>query len=213
MPIDPTRLDPLIARMAAAGSAYDAALRAHSQAEQLLSQDPRSAAARARVVQASAALAATRTQLTQARAALDAQRFLELEAIDTSAALLGSIPGQHVLALFPVAIEARLEPGRLRLRVWPDNVCTSTHDPRLTEAERDAATQYWRAEATATSEEQSRAAWRELATAVGVTRAAWAARVLTPANRDALGPGVTPARCRIAGLPSACATTPRCSNR
>ena len=192
MPLDPARLDPFIARAAAASGAYDAALRAYSDAEQLLTRDPTSAAARARLAQARATLTTARTQLAQARDALDLQRLEELQAIDSSAALLGSIPGQHVLALFPVAIEARLEPGRLRLRVWPDNVCTSTHDPRLTETERDAATQYWRAEALATSEEQSLAAWRELAAGIGVTRAAWAARMLTPTNRDALAPGVTP---------------------
>ena len=192
MPIDRTRLDSVIAGMTTARGDYDAALRAYSEAEQLLARSPHDAAARARVEQANATLDVARTQLTQARVVLDAQRIEELQAVDTGAALLGSIPGQHVLALFPVAIEARLEPGRLRLRVWPDNIATSTHDPRLTEAERNAATSYWLAEAAAATEEQSRAAWAELAKAVGVARAAWAARQLTPTNHDALGPGVTP---------------------
>ena len=192
MPIDRPRLDSAIAGMTTARGAYDAALRAYSEAEQLLVLNPADAAARARVERAKATLATARTRLAQARDVLDAQRIEELQAVDTSAALLGSIPGQHVLALFPVAIEARLEPGRLRLRVWPDNVSTSTHDPRLTEAERNAATSYWRAEGAAAGEEQSRAAWTELAAAIGVTRAAWAARLLTPANHDELGPGVAP---------------------
>ena len=38
-------------------------------------------------------------------------------------------------SLFPVTLEARLDPGRLRIRVWPDAISTSTHDPRLTPRE------------------------------------------------------------------------------
>src|SRR6185503_11593779 len=68
----------------------------------------------------------------------------------------------------------------------------STHDSRLTPREQEAAQQYWREEAAATSEAESRAAWRTLAAAIGVTRAAWAAQQLTPTNRAALAPGVEP---------------------
>jgi hypothetical protein len=91
-----------------------------------------------------------------------------------------------------VTLEARLDPGRLRIRVWPDAISTSTHDRRLTPREAEAAQQYWHAEATATGEAESRAAWRALAAVTGVTRAAWAAQQLTPTNRDALAPGVEP---------------------
>ena len=97
-----------------------------------------------------------------------------------------------MLSLFPVTLEARLDPGRLRIRVWPDAISTSTHDPRLAPREVEAAQQYWRAEAVATNEAESRAAWRALASVTGVTRAAWAAQQLTPTNREALAPGVEP---------------------
>ena len=131
-------------------------------------------------------------RLDQARRTLDLERLRDLEVVFTISDLLGAIPGSQVLGLFPVTLEARLDPGRLRIRVWPDAISTSTHDPRLTPREHEAAQQYWRAEAAATSEADSRAAWRALAAAIGVTRAAWAAQQLTPTNRDALGPGVEP---------------------
>ena len=59
----------------------------------------------------------------------------------------GRSPALRCSSLFPVGVEARLEPGRLRVRVWPDAISTSTHDPRLTEQELAATKQYWRAEA------------------------------------------------------------------
>ena len=140
---------------------------------------------------AAQAVATARTGLDQARRTLDIERLRDLEVVVMSD-LLGAIPGSQVLGLFPVTLEARLDPGRLRIRVWPDAISTSTHDPRLTTREHEAAQQYWRAEAAATNEADSRAAWRTLAAATGVTRAAWAAQQLTPSNRDALGPGVEP---------------------
>jgi hypothetical protein len=56
-----------------------------------------------------------------------------------------------------VTLEARLDPGRLRIRVWPDAISVP---PRLTPRETEAAQQYWRGRA-ATSEAE--AAWRALA--------------------------------------------------
>ena len=50
--------------------------------------------------------------------------------------------GRRCSGLFPVTLEARLDPGRLRIRVWPDAISTSTHDPRLTPREAEAAQQY-----------------------------------------------------------------------
>ena len=164
----------------------------HGEASRALAVNPGSVQARARLRAAVQALAEARTALDQARRTLDLERLRDLEGVFTTSDLLDAIPGSHVLGLFPVTLEARLDPGRLRIRVWPDAISTSTHDPRLTPRETEAAQQYWRAEAAATSEADSRAAWRALAAVTGVTRAAWAAQQLTPANRAALGPGVEP---------------------
>jgi hypothetical protein len=178
--------------MATAEATYDAALRRLAAATRVTAQNPGDTSADRDRQLAAEVLAASRTRVESARVALDNIRLAELLTFQTTDALLGSVAGNQVLSLFPVGVEARLEPGRLRVRVWPDAISTSTHDPRLTEQELAATKEYWRAEAVATGEETSRAAWRALCEAVGVTRAAWTAQILTPTNRDALAPGVSP---------------------
>ncbi|HEU4692239.1 MAG TPA: hypothetical protein VFS23_27940 [Vicinamibacterales bacterium] len=190
--MDRTRLDSSIVEMAAADAAYDAALRKFAEATRRATQQPGNAAATRELQLADASLAQARTRVTAARVALDDIRIDELATLETSDLLLGSIAGHQVLSLFPVALEARLEPGRLRVRIWPDSISTSTHDPRLTEKELTATKTYWRAQAAATTDEASRVAWSALADEIGVTRAAWSAQVLTPSNRSALAPGVEP---------------------
>ena len=190
--MDRTRLDTSIVEMAAADAAYTTALRNLADATRRATQQPRDAAAARELQVAEATLVQARTRLNDARVALDDIRVAELATLETSDQLLGSIAGNQVLSLFPVAIEARLDPGRLRVRIWPDAISTSTHDVRLTEKELAATKAYWRAQAGATTDEASRAAWSALADEIGVTRAAWSAHVLTPANRNALAPGVEP---------------------
>lgn len=192
MPVDPIRLQPFFDRVSTATATYDGALRAHAVATRALALNPTSPQARARLRTAAQAVAEARTALETARRTLDLERLRDLEGVFTTSDLLDAIPGSHVLSLFPVTLEARLDPGRLRIRVWPDAISTSTHDPRLTPREAEAAQQYWRAEAAATNEAESRAAWRTLAAVIGVTRAAWATQQLTPTNRDALAPGAEP---------------------
>ena len=192
MPVDPNRLQPFFDRVSTATATYDGALRAHAVATRAVTLNPTSAQARAQLRAATQAVAVARTALETARRTLDLERLRDLEGVFTTSDLLGAIPGSHVLSLFPVTLEARLDPGRLRIRVWPDAISTSTHDPRLTPPEAEAAQQYWRAEAVASNDAESRAAWRTLAAETGVTRAAWAAQQLTPTNRDALAPGVEP---------------------
>ena len=178
--------------MAAAEAAYDTALKALAAATRRTTLNPRDTAAARDLQLAAEAVATSRTRVESARVTLDNIRVAELLTFSTTDALLGSVAGTQVLSLFPVGVEARLEPGRLRVRVWPDAISTSTHDPRLTEQELAATKDYWRAEAVATGEDASRAAWRALCEAIGVTRAAWAATLLTPTNREALAPGVAP---------------------
>jgi len=190
--MDIARLQPSIAGLTDAQAAYETALRDVADATRRAAQQPLDADATTRLQLASEELAEARTRVESARQQLDANRLLELAQLATGDQLLGSIDGRQVLSLFPVAIEARLEPGRLRMRVWPDAISTSTHDPRLTEKELAAAKRYWREEAAATTDDASRDAWRALSDEIGPTRAAWAAQVLTPTNRDALQPGVDP---------------------
>ncbi|HKH71891.1 MAG TPA: hypothetical protein VKA59_11115 [Vicinamibacterales bacterium] len=178
--------------MAAAEAAYETALKRLAAATRVAAQNPSDPTVVSDRQLADEALNASRTRVASARVALDNIRLSELLTFETTDALLGSVAGNQVLSLFPVGVEARLEPGRLRVRVWPDAISTSTHDPRLTEQELAATKEYWRAQAAATDEETSRAAWRALCEAIGVTRAAWAAQILTPTNRDALGSGVAP---------------------
>ncbi len=178
--------------MAAAEAAYDTALKALAAATRRTTLNPRDTDAARDLQLAAQAVATSRTRVESARVTLDNIRVAELLTFSTTDALLGSVAGTQVLSLFPVGVEARLEPGRLRVRVWPDAISTSTHDPRLTEQELAATKDYWRAEAVATGEDASRAAWRALCEAIGVTRAAWAAALLTPTNREALAPGVAP---------------------
>ena len=190
--MDRTRLEPSITEMAAAEAAYETALKRLAAATRVAAQNPSDPTVVSDRQLADEALNASRTRVASARVALDNIRLSELLTFETTDALLGSVAGNQVLSLFPVGVEARLEPGRLRVRVWPDAISTSTHDPRLTEQELAATKEYWRAQAAATDEETSRAAWRALCEAIGVTRAAWAAQILTPTNRDALGSGVAP---------------------
>src|SRR5262245_9793312 len=151
--MDNARLQPSILEMAAAESAYDAALRSVAAATRRATQTPLDTEAAKALQIANQELTQARTRASTARADLDAIRLNELLTLDTSDQLLGSIAGNQVLSLFPVSLEAKLEPGRLRVRVWPDAISTSTHDPRLTEQELAATKRYWRAEATATDDD------------------------------------------------------------
>lgn len=187
--MDRTRLDASIAGMSAAETAYASALRRQAAATRAARADATLAGA---LQDANAELAAARVAVSRARTDLDHVREAELAGFQTPDQLLGLIPGGEVLGLFPVGVEARLEPSRLRLRVWPDAISTATHDPRLTEAELAAAKRYWRAVASAGGETQSTAAWPDLADAIGVVRAAWAAQLLTPINAAMIGPTVEP---------------------
>ncbi len=189
--MDRTRLDASLTRLSSAEAAYDTALRLHAIATRNAAtrRDPALAAALER---ANAQLATARVAVAGARVDLDRVREAELAGLATADQFLGNIPGGEVIGLFPVGIEARLEPGRLRIRVWPDAISTATHDPRLDETELAAAKRYWRAVAVAGGEPQSASAWAELADTIGVTRAAWAVKLLTPVNVAAIGATVEP---------------------
>lgn len=146
--------------------------------------------------------AATPPQIPAAQAALDqalsalsaAWNTYHAEVLGTADQLLATAKTSEVLGLFPVSLEAKLEPAqhRLRLRVWPDPITQSNHDPSLTSAEQAAGQRFWTADAAATTEPDHLAVWEALASAFGPQRAAWIARTLTPTNQAGLAPGVAP---------------------
>jgi hypothetical protein len=89
--------------------------------------------------------------------------------------------------LLPVRLEAVYFDNdggpELRVRVYPDDVHVDSHEPALTEGERQAGVAYWRA-AWAAGEDATRrqAAWQALVGASGSTRASWVRESLTPLN-------------------------------
>lgn len=112
----------------------------------------------------------------------------------TADAAIAAAKTTDVLGLFPVAIEAKLEPAlhRLRVRVWPEPIVQAVHDPALTTAEQAAGQRYWIADAAATTDASHLDAWKALVEQLGPERAAWVARTLTPTNAAVLAPGVAP---------------------
>ncbi|MEG3630129.1 hypothetical protein [Streptomyces poriticola] len=88
--------------------------------------------------------------------------------------------------LLPVRIEAVYGAHgdgtpELRIRVYPDDVHVDSHEPALTDGEREAGTAYWRAVfASGDDAQRRRAAWAALVAATGGERATWIREALTP---------------------------------
>jgi hypothetical protein len=81
--------------------------------------------------------------------------------------------------LLPLRLETRFLGNDLWVRIYPDQIFVDAHDPRLTPAEREAGEMV----RDASSDEDKRSAWRELARRFGPERAAWIAwvtRTITP---------------------------------
>src|SRR5262245_20620876 len=92
------------------------------------------------------------------------------------------------LALLPVRLETRFFTNadgtrELRVRVYPDKVHISAHDPSLTAEERVWGQRFWELNWKAGPDEaRQRAAWQMLADRFDATRAAWIAQALQPLN-------------------------------
>ena len=102
---------------------------------------------------------------------------------------LTTIADQTPLLLFPVRLETKFRHGdaglTLRVRIFPDAINISTHDPLLSEGEIAAGMAYWaeRARALGLGEGQRAAelgAWRILAVRFGGPRARYLARMTKP---------------------------------
>ena len=108
--------------------------------------------------------------------------------------------------LFPVRLETKFDHSgnqpRLRVRIFPDEVNVSTHDPLLSQSERDAGAAYWAERGTSCSawrdgERRSAelGAWTLLATRYGGPRARYIARQTKPADWPPADPGQRAATC------------------
>jgi hypothetical protein len=92
------------------------------------------------------------------------------------------------LALLPIRLETRFFTNadgtrELRVRVYPDKVHISAHDPSLTAEERLWGQRFWELHWKAGPDEaRQRAAWQMLADRFDATRAAWIAQALQPRN-------------------------------
>jgi hypothetical protein len=100
--------------------------------------------------------------------------------------LIESWPASAPILLLPLRVETRWRASELLVRVFPDEVMIDTHETVLTYAEHDAAKGYWQAVAVATTETERKEAWRAIDDIAGAPRAAYAVRVMKPANWDDL---------------------------
>jgi len=90
---------------------------------------------------------------------------------------------EYPFVLFPVRLETRFSTvgtqSQLLVRVYPDVIAATTHEPGLTDAEQVVGKAFWQA---AWDPAQEVEAWRTLVAQIPAARAAWVVRVLTPTN-------------------------------
>jgi hypothetical protein len=87
----------------------------------------------------------------------------------------------HPLVLFPARMETRfdLPGGRLRVRIYPDEISIDTHERALTPAERLAGQNYYESRRL-NDDEAEKERWKALVASFGAPRAAYIARVMRP---------------------------------
>ena len=97
-------------------------------------------------------------------------------------ALPGSLDARFPMLLLPVGVQVKfVQPTptayELRVRIYPDQLSISTHEPELTVEEQVAGQDYW---AQAPQHDLDR--WRALVARFGAPRAQWVLRQTDPAN-------------------------------
>jgi hypothetical protein len=153
--------------------------------------------ARGRDVDLGAAVELNQTGIGEAkgkktRADLDLRAAIDgLYVGATPGELLASWDDSLPITLLPLRIETRWKTDlprgvpELWVRVYPDDVGITTHEPLLTPAEVEHGQGYWSAYRAATNDAGKDAAWKALAKRFGGNRAAWVARQSKPLNWDA----------------------------
>ena len=86
------------------------------------------------------------------------------------------------LVLLPVRLETRFFGQELRVRIFPDKIHVDTHEPELTADELEWGKHFHTVLWSAKTDEERKAAWRQLADRYGAERSAWVVRQLTPTN-------------------------------
>jgi len=120
--------------------------------------------------------AATRQGLA---AAMSAEReALELERSTVAILRFDEIDSRSPIALLPYRVETRFDRNEssLLVRIYPDEIAISTHDPGMSEDEWNAGLEYWQTASESTAQE----AWRKLLLRYPSPRAAWIVRQTTP---------------------------------
>jgi hypothetical protein len=150
-----------------------------------------------------AVLQAARVAVEEAAFAVDLARAGSGDADQEYETAMAALPGQLdptvPCLLLPLRLETRFTPTpaglALRVRIYPDDVHSDTHEPALTDAERRVGEHYWKtlwdiaaepapaAGVLDTRPARRLAAWEQLSRLFGPTRAAWVATALTPTNR------------------------------
>jgi hypothetical protein len=127
-----------------------------------------------------AKMAALRGDFAKSRVKEAAQFAINLDPREQFFQANGSVP----VLLFPLRIQSRFDGNSLLVRVYPDEVSTQSHDPRLTDDERAAGRLFWAApEAADTPDVQTRRdIWRGNAARFGLRRAAWIMQAANPQN-------------------------------
>lgn len=153
----------------AAQLAYDEAARLYGP------NSPQAAAAGMALSTAQSNLTASRASAASARTTLASEQATFLG----SDALLdpGKLDPQYPLLLLPVRLETKFVTGsKLRVRIYPDEVASDTHEPGLTSEEAKAAAAYW----SGVAADGEPAAWTAIVTKLGAPRAAWVVKATEP---------------------------------
>ena len=132
------------------------------------------------------AVAAAGDAETLAKIAVARLSALEAALRIASVALLGKVETDVPLLMLPVRLETRFErsqpdaaPQALKIRIYPDDIHVDSHQPALTDDERNWGSAYWNRRG-ATGSDLDKAAWRQLAMRFGARRAAWIALTTDP---------------------------------
>jgi hypothetical protein len=95
-----------------------------------------------------------------------------------TARLLGGPATSIPATLLPMSLQTSWAGGVLRVRIYPDQISTTHHDPALTPAETTAAGTYWATRQAGHADQ----AWADLVRRVGPQRAAWVVLATDPAG-------------------------------
>ncbi|HEY2284829.1 MAG TPA: hypothetical protein VGH88_03695 [Streptosporangiaceae bacterium] len=98
-----------------------------------------------------------------------------------TARLLAGPPTSAPVTLLPVSLHTSWAAGTLRVRIYPDQISLTHHDPALTAAEKAAAHAYWATRGAGHADQ----AWADLVRRAGPQRAAWVVSATNPADGPA----------------------------